>query len=746
MSAHPHSAKAAAKPAWRQVSDPAAIADALLTGERAALARAITLVESTHADDRTVADALLARVLPRTGAAIRVGITGTPGVGKSTFIEAFGRHLTAAGHRVAVLAVDPSSARSGGSILGDKTRMTELARDPAAFIRPSPASGTLGGVARRTREAMLLAEAAGFDVVLVETVGVGQSETAVADMVDMFLLLLAPGGGDELQGIKRGIMELADLVVVNKADGVLLQPARLAATEYTASLHLMRPKSPAWSAKVLLAELDRADRLRGAVRLHHLAGLRRRALAQGRSRSAARMGPGRPALRHRRHLVPGRRRSLHRLHLHRRAGAGLRRRRGRLLRGALHDHDLSDPVPGVPAALARLPQARLHHGGGFRARPLRQSLAGAGDRVTGIVATMPYIALQLVGIQVVIGALGISGTGWRRSAADHRLRHPGRLHLFERLRAPASIAIVKDILIYITAFAAIIVIPIELGGFGKIFAAVPPAKLLLAVPGANTTGAYRRLCDAGARLGAGAVPLSALDDRHPERQQRPSHPPQRGDAAGLFLHARPAGAGRLLRDRRRRRQAARIRRRASSSSATTSRCRRCSCTASRPGSSASPSPPSASARWCRRRSCRSPRPTSTPATSTASSSTPNPTDKQEAQMAKWVSLIVKVGALVFILFVPTQYAIQLQLLGGIWIIQTLPAVMLGVYTRWFNDWALLVGWAVGTAFAGYVLPGYTALYTVILNLVVTIVLTPVFNALSARRSPVDATVAADYHA
>ncbi|HUN51143.1 MAG TPA: methylmalonyl Co-A mutase-associated GTPase MeaB [Candidatus Sulfotelmatobacter sp.] len=241
------------RPAWRRARDPAAIAAALLAGERPALARAITLVESTRADDRDLAEALLALALPHTGGAMRIGVTGTPGVGKSTFIEAFGRHLTAAGHRVAVLAVDPSSARSGGSILGDKTRMTDLARDPAAFIRPSPAGGTLGGVARRTREAMLLVEAAGFDVVLVETVGVGQSETAVADMVDLFLLLLAPGGGDELQGIKRGIMELADLVVVNKADGELLKPARLAAADYRAALHLMRPKSPAWSARVLLA-------------------------------------------------------------------------------------------------------------------------------------------------------------------------------------------------------------------------------------------------------------------------------------------------------------------------------------------------------------------------------------------------------------------------------------------------------------------------------------------------------------
>jgi LAO/AO transport system kinase len=230
-----------------------ALAAAVLAGERPALARAITLCESTRADDRIAAEALLARVLPQTGAATRIGITGTPGVGKSTFIEAFGRHLTAAGHKVAVLAVDPSSARSGGSILGDKTRMTELARDPAAFIRPSPAGGTLGGVARRTREAMLLTEAAGFDVVLVETIGVGQSETAVADMVDLFLLLLAPGGGDELQGIKRGIMELADLVVVNKADGELLKPARLAASDYASALRMLRAKSPSWAAKVLLA-------------------------------------------------------------------------------------------------------------------------------------------------------------------------------------------------------------------------------------------------------------------------------------------------------------------------------------------------------------------------------------------------------------------------------------------------------------------------------------------------------------
>jgi LAO/AO transport system kinase len=172
---------------------------------------------------------------------MRIGISGAPGAGKSTFIEAFGTHLTAAGHKVAVLAVDPSSKRSGGSILGDKTRMEELARDPNAFIRPSPASGTLGGVARRTREAMLLCEAAGFDVVLIETVGVGQSELAVADLVDLFVLLVSPGGGDELQGIKRGIMELADFVLVTKADGDLAAAARHACADHRKALHLLRP-------------------------------------------------------------------------------------------------------------------------------------------------------------------------------------------------------------------------------------------------------------------------------------------------------------------------------------------------------------------------------------------------------------------------------------------------------------------------------------------------------------------------
>jgi LAO/AO transport system kinase len=224
---------------------------AVLAGDRRALARAITLVESTKAADREKAESLLTELLPHASNAMRLGISGAPGAGKSTFIEAFGQHLTGQGKTVAVLAVDPSSRRSGGSILGDKTRMEKLARDPNAFIRPSPAGLTAGGVARRTCEALLLVEAAGFDVVLVETVGVGQSETRVADMVDLFVLLVAPGGGDDLQGIKRGVMELADLIVVTKSDGELLKPANRAASDYQAALHLMRPKYPQLPPQVL---------------------------------------------------------------------------------------------------------------------------------------------------------------------------------------------------------------------------------------------------------------------------------------------------------------------------------------------------------------------------------------------------------------------------------------------------------------------------------------------------------------
>ncbi len=233
------------------ISDMEELAEKVRSGDRLALARAITLIESTREDHRTHAERLLETLLPDTGKSIRVGISGVPGVGKSTFIETFGQHVIAAGHKVAVLAVDPSSRRTGGSILGDKTRMEQLSRNPDAFIRPSPTAGTLGGVARRTREVLLACEAAGFEVVLVETVGVGQSETAVSDLVDMFLLLLLPGGGDELQGIKKGIMELANMVVVNKADGDLADVAGRSAAEYANALRLLHPTTSDWIPPVL---------------------------------------------------------------------------------------------------------------------------------------------------------------------------------------------------------------------------------------------------------------------------------------------------------------------------------------------------------------------------------------------------------------------------------------------------------------------------------------------------------------
>jgi solute:Na+ symporter, SSS family len=384
--------------------------------------------------------------------------------------------------------------------------------------------------------------------------------------------------------------------------------------------------------------------------------------------------------------------------------------------------------------------------------------------LTGIVATMPYIALQLVGIQVVVGALGISGTGW---VADLPLLVAfvilAAFTYTSGLRAPASIAIVKDILIYVTAFAAIIIIPVELGGFAKIFAAVPAPKLLLATPGPNTTGAYSAYATLalGSALALFLYPHSltgilSASSGHAIRRNAAMLPgytltlgllilvgffaiaagvanlPQYAQGfkqfgtnfavPALFLHMFPAwfvgiafaaiGIGALV-----------------------------------PAAIMSIAAANLYTRNIHREFINR-----------------NPTDRQEAQMAKWVSLIVKVGALVFILFVPTQYAIQLQLLGGIWIIQTLPAVILGAYTRWFNDWALLIGWVVGIvagtamavavnltptyplAIGGWTFPGYAAFYTVILNLVVAIVLTPVLNAMQAQRTPVDETVAADYHA
>ena len=227
------------------------MASGVQSGDRRALSQAITLVESTHPDHRSHAEQLLASLLGNTGKALRLGISGPPGVGKSTFIEALGLYLTESGHKVAILAVDPTSTRSGGSVLGDKTRMERLTRHPNVYIRPSPSGGALGGVARRTREAMLVCEAAGHDIVIVETVGVGQSEITVRDMVDVFLLLAQPASGDELQGIKRGVLEIADILLVNKADGELLAAAERAQADYSSALTLLRPVSPNWTTPVL---------------------------------------------------------------------------------------------------------------------------------------------------------------------------------------------------------------------------------------------------------------------------------------------------------------------------------------------------------------------------------------------------------------------------------------------------------------------------------------------------------------
>jgi SSS family solute:Na+ symporter len=384
--------------------------------------------------------------------------------------------------------------------------------------------------------------------------------------------------------------------------------------------------------------------------------------------------------------------------------------------------------------------------------------------ITGIVATMPYIALQLVGIQVVVGALGISGTGL---VADLPLIIAfvilAAFTYSSGLRAPASIAIVKDILIYITAFAAVIVIPIQLGGFEKIFAAVPAQKLLLAVPGANTTGAYSVYATLalGSALALFLYPHSltgilSASSGHAIRRNAallPGYSLMLGLLALIGFFAIAAGVGNLPEF------AAGFKQFGNNFAVPALLLHSfpswfvgvafaaIGIGALVPAAIMSIAAANLYTRNIHREFINK-----------------NPTDKQEAQMAKWVSLIVKFGALVFILFVPTQYAIQLQLLGGIWIIQTLPAVMLGAYTRWFNSWALLLGWLAGTvagtamavaanltptfpvAFAGYTFPGYTALYTVVLNLALVIVLTPIFNAMSARGPTVDETVAADYHA
>jgi LAO/AO transport system kinase len=232
---------------------PAAYVQGILEGDRLMLSRAITLVESTLASDRELANEILEACLPHTGKSYRLGITGVPGVGKSTFIDAFGSLMVEKGKKLAVLAIDPSSAKSQGSILGDKTRMNRLSHHPKAFIRPSPTGGSLGGVARKTRESLLLCEAAGYDLVIIETVGVGQSETTVHAMVDFFLLLMLPNAGDDLQGIKKGIMEMADGLVINKADGEFLPKARMARANYTQALRIFQVPESGWRPKVLLA-------------------------------------------------------------------------------------------------------------------------------------------------------------------------------------------------------------------------------------------------------------------------------------------------------------------------------------------------------------------------------------------------------------------------------------------------------------------------------------------------------------
>ncbi len=247
-----------------EMMDPKSYIEAVVAGNRRMLAKTITLVESTRPEHRRLAQQVIDGLLPYGGKAIRLGITGVPGVGKSTFIESLGMMLIEKGHKVAVLAVDPSSQRSGGSIMADKTRMERLAVAPRAFIRPSPAGATLGGVARMTRETMIVCEAAGFDVVIVETVGVGQSETTVASMVDFFLVLMLAGAGDELQGIKKGVLELADAVAINKADGDNVEKARKAAKAYEMALHLLNPATPTWSPPVLTCSaltMDGIDRI-----------------------------------------------------------------------------------------------------------------------------------------------------------------------------------------------------------------------------------------------------------------------------------------------------------------------------------------------------------------------------------------------------------------------------------------------------------------------------------------------------
>jgi LAO/AO transport system kinase len=265
------------------IKDSKVYIDGVLARDRRVLSKTITLIESSLAIHQDLARMVVDALLPRTGKAVRLGITGVPGVGKSTFIERLGMSLVQSGHRLAVLAVDPSSSKSGGSVMADKTRMEKLSAEESAFIRPSPSGGTLGGVARKTRETMLVCEAAGFDVIIVETVGVGQSEATVASMVDFFLVLMLAGAGDELQGIKRGVLELADAIAINKADGDNVQKAKKAAKIYETALHLLQPSSPTWTSPVLICSaldmtgieeiwqsvLDHRERLSESGELEH---------------------------------------------------------------------------------------------------------------------------------------------------------------------------------------------------------------------------------------------------------------------------------------------------------------------------------------------------------------------------------------------------------------------------------------------------------------------------------------------
>src|SRR5229473_1261896 len=485
-------------------------------------------------------------------------------------------------------------------------------------------------------------------------------------------------------------------------------------------------------------------------------------MAQGRSRPAARMGTRRPPVRHADHLVPGGRGPLHRIHLRGGSGARLRGRRDRVLRGPLHHPGLPDPVRGVPAAVARVAQARLHHARRFRARALRQSVAGAGGHDH-----------RHRGDHAVHRAAARRPAGGDRRARHFRQGHDGGYPLIiaflilaaftysSGLRAPAAIAIVKDTLIFVTVFAAIIVIPIELGGYSQIFAAVPAQKLLLAAPQGHTTGAYSNYATLalGSALALFLYPhsitaiLSASSGRAIRRNAAllPAYSLLLGLLALLGFMAIAAGVDKLPEY--------------------AGGFRQFKANFAVPALMLYAFPSWFAGVALAAIGIGAIVPAAIMSIAAANLFTrnvyrefwgPDCTSLEESQMAKWVSLVVKAGALVFILALPPQYAIQLQLLGGIWIIQTLPPVILGLYTRWLDPWALLIGWAAGigvgsaiavkysftsiwpVVIAGFSFPGYTALYTLVLNLLIAVALTPVFKAIKGHAK--DETVPADYHA